>query len=280
MGSWRDMKTKYKLDYEDLPVQAGANIVVIEKIEQEDYDAPIPNTVPKRYETKTRTVLWFVGWSVPLRLNNTRIDAIQESYGDNPDDAIGKKIGLLVQKVSKFGEEVWDIVIHPHMPSPDTKVTPIPARLVTKDAKRLQLAMAQGVTLAALPAGPGGGGGGFKPAGRGLGMDAAVKLVALLHERNWTWDKLVKALADRGLSEWCVGLLPPDCDEALRVPAWAIISNLPKTINVDVEALRAELVARWAPAPVAPPDEIDPVTGEVIPSPAKPDKINPEDIPF
>lgn len=287
MGSWKDFKKKYKLDFDDLPNQASANIVVIEKIELEEFDAAIPNTRPVQYEKQTRTVLWLVGWDVPLRLNNRRIDAICEAYGENPADAIGKKIVLLAQKVEKFGKLEWDIVVHPHTPDPATPATPIPARLATKDVNRLRLAMSSGVVLAALPAGPGingaASGGAFVPANRGLGVDAAVKLIGLLEERQWSWDKLVKALSDRGLGKWCANLLPPDCDEAIRAHAWAIIGHLPKTKAVDFVKLRETLVASWAPPPA---EVINPDTGEVVkneaaaPPASKFDPMNPDDIPF
>ncbi len=283
MGSWKDFKKKYKLDFDDLPNQASANIVVIEKIDQEEFDSPIPNTRPVQYEKLNRTVLWLVGWDVPLRLNNRRIDAICEAYGENPDDAVGKKIVLLSQRVEKFGKLEWDIVIHPHMPDPATPPTPIPSRLATKDVNRLRLAMTSGVVLAALPAGPGSngaasGGGAFVPANRGLGVDAAVKLIALLEERQWTWDKLVKALTDRGLGKWCANMLPPECDEAIKSHVWAIIANLPKTKAVDIAKLRETLVASWAPPPA---EVINPETGEVTKNqaPAKPE-LSPDGIPF
>ncbi len=306
MPEWNTFVKTYCLEPEHLPNPHGSNIVVIEGLDSEEY-----NGADGKPQVRHR--LWLAGWDVPLRLNNTRIKVLQTILGPRTEDAIGRKIVLTVVAQNNYGEFKAAINIHPFAPQPDSPVTPVPARLATRSPLRLASAATYGVTVApaaftlppgsaqpgntmpgpapglptphAMPA-AGGGGGAVRPSGQKLGNEFAAKLIVELRKRNWTWDRLVAHFRQHGMAALVAAELPPDCDAALRTPAWAILKTQPMTVAVDEAATIQQLIASWTPPPTPTPpaptapagpsvpksgEIVDPVSGEVIPT---------DDIPF
>jgi hypothetical protein len=282
-------KKKYALDPEDLPIPNGPNIVVIEGVDTEEFKND-------EGETVTRTVLTLVGFSVPLRLNNEKIDTLAAMFGSNIEDAIGQKITLLSSFANIYGKTKPVIDIHPHVPDAEAVPVIVPSHLGCKSVFRMQRAMEYGVRIAspnaALPragarppgaAQPGAGGGGAAApvkqlTAATLGKERAAKLLQLLRVKNRTWTWLADALARDGMGELIIGKEPFDAAPAVAQLAWSKLKPLPDVGEVGTpEAMAAELaatVAAWEPppAPPAPPapapaagDVIDRNTGEVQP---------------
>ena len=312
MAHWGMFKKKYALDPEDLPIPNGPNIVVIEGVDTEQFKND-------EGEEVTRTVLTLVGFSVPLRLNNEKIDTLAAMFGSNIEDAIGQKITLLSSFANIYGKTKPVIDIHPHVPDAEAVPVIVPSHLGCKSVFRMQRAMEYGVRIAspnaALPRGgarppgavqPGAGSAAAAPVKQltsaTLGKERAAKLLQLLRVKNRTWTWLADALARDGMGELIIGKEPFDAAPAVAQLAWAKLKPLPDVGEVGTpEAMAAELsatVAAWEPppAPPAPPapapaagEVIDRATGVVTPAdPAmsfKPSKapapaVNDDDIPF
>jgi len=306
MPEWSTFVKTYCLEPEHLPNPHGPNVVVIEGLDSEEYTGT-------ENKPQVRHRLWLAGWDVPLRLNNTRVKVLQNILGPRTEDAIGRKIVLTIVAANNYGEYKAAINIHPFAPQPDAPVTPVPARLATRSPLRLATAATYGVSVApaaftlppgmgvpgSTPPGPhapaltppnagagsgGGGGGAIRPSGQKLGPEFAAKLIVELRKRNWTWERLVAHFHQHGMGALVEAGLPPDCDAALRTPAWSLLRNQPLTVAVDEAAVVQQLIASWTPPPPPPPpappagpavpkagEIIDPVSGEVIPT---------DDIPF
>ena len=112
------LKKAYRLEYYHLPNPQGINVVQIQGIDSEEAGQP-PNTY-------WRHNLMLVGYRVPLRLNNTRIDVLSMMFGRETEGWIGKKIGLMVNAVSHYGKTEMNINIVVTPPPPDTPITPLP----------------------------------------------------------------------------------------------------------------------------------------------------------
>ena len=309
MAHWGMFKKKYALDPEDLPIPNGPNIVVIEGVDTEEFKND-------EGEAVTRTVLTLVGFSVPLRLNNEKIDTLAAMFGSNIEDAIGQKITLLSSFANIYGKTKPVIDIHPHVPDADAAPVTVPSHLGCKSVFRMQRAMEYGVRIAspnaALPRGgarppaaaqPGTGSAAAAPVKQltaaTLGKERAAKLLQLLRVKNRTWTWLADALARDGMGELIIGKEPFDAAPAVAQLAWAKLKPLPDVGEVGTpEAMAAELaatVAAWEPpaAPAAPApaagEVIDRNTGVVTPADPsmsfKPSKapapaVNDDDIPF
>lgn len=309
MAHWGMFKKKYALDPEDLPIPNGPNIVVIEGVDTEQFKND-------EGEEVTRTVLTLVGWSVPLRLNNEKIDTLAAMFGSNIEDAIGQKITLLSSFANIYGKTKPVIDIHPHVPDAEAVPVIVPAHLGCKSVFRMQRAMECGVRIASAsaalpkpgqrPAGAaqqgqagGGPGGAAAPVKQltaaTLGKERAAKLLQLLRVKNRTWTWLADALARDGMGELIIGKEPFDAAPAVAQLAWSKLKPLPDVGEVGTpEAMAAEVaatVAAWEPPapPAATSEMVNKDTGEVVkpaasfnfkatqtPAPA----VNDDDIPF
>ena len=96
----KDLKTKYHLEPDDLPNRVGNNIVTIVSLDSEPYT---DNSGGKSVK-KVRHNLWFRELSLPLRLNNTRLDVLAKLLGDETDNWRGRKIALFNGASSSFGQ--------------------------------------------------------------------------------------------------------------------------------------------------------------------------------
>lgn len=140
----RQLKQVYSLGPEHIP--AGSAVVEISGWDSE----PVTYKENGRDVQKMRHLLYFRGWPLPLRLNNTRVDALMASCGvTDTEELKGKKIKLITAPTTKYGETVLDIMIHhapvgPNVPA-DAFVNPY-----TAQAGR-QLGAAGSPTAAALP---------------------------------------------------------------------------------------------------------------------------------
>ncbi len=262
MPDWSSFKTKYVIEPDDLPNPHGPNLVVIEGFDTEQYEDP------KTKETKLRHNMYLAGWDKPLRLNNTRIDILKQIFGPTTEQAVGGKIALLVGMSSAYGETKPTIMIHPYMPSQDAEPAAVPDRCATKAQMRLAQAREFGVTIAPpsrrLGSGPGsttpqagtapaqaghGQGAGVQAAGDAkLGAEKAAEIGALLKERNRDFEWITKHMQGTGMADLVAGATPAEWAQAARGPIWAILKNLPVTVNIgDREAFKADLVNRWKP---------------------------------
>lgn len=266
MPPWNHYRKKYSLESEDLPNPHLPTVVVIEGIESEDY------TDQETGNLETRHQILLAGYGYPLRLNNKKIETLQSLLGDNTEDAIGRKVALIVVMENIYGKNQPRIAIHPHPVNDNVPPTPVPFKLATKSPTRLAIAHSYGVAVEppapALPAGHG-----ARPAappsvtasGTRLGPDAAAELVMLLRERNRTWEWLVGHFKANAMGALVEGLTPPDADTACRGPAWNVLKALPVTAGIaNRDAEKSKLIASWVPPGV------NHNTGEV----------NPDDIPF
>lgn len=270
MPEWSNFIKKYCIEPEDLPAPHGPNVVVIETMDTEE---------AKDFQTQQpyeRHLLYLVGWRLPLRLNNTRIQIIQNLFGPRVEDCLGKKIALMVGMENSFGKPKPVINIHPFLASVDAEPVPVPARLAVTEKRRLEQAHTYGVAIAlpsfripsqvassTAPAVHSG-----NPAAK-LGDVAAAKLMVALRERGRDWDWMVGHLKRDGMGAMVDGRLPPECEAAIREIVWRTIKDLPVTVTIENrDAEVARLVSSWKP----PAEKVDTKTGEVI-DPA-------DDIPF
>ena len=290
----RLLKTRYCIEHSDLPSQQ-ATIVQIVGIDKEYFEGD--DGIQKE-----RSIIFFHGWRLPLRINNTRLDTLIAILGGETDLWIGKKIMLAAMPVSKFGRTEMDVVIHP-MPAPDEAPhTPPPLHMLpTQQRGRVgprlgqvgaqsygsphghmhTPAIAAPTAAAALP-------GGAATTGP-IGVERAVEIGVCLKARNKTTEELTaflrKSLPFAALAGllpvWSASLLPTIKQYLVCFP------RVREVTPIDQEQLR-QLFTPPAPPPQAAPspptESIDMATGEVIshgslPTPESVKVVN-DDIPF
>lgn len=254
MPEWSQMVKYYALEPEHLPVPHGPNVVVIEGVDTEEF------VDPQTRQPMTRHRLLLAGWEHPLRLNNMRIKVLQGMFGPRVEDSIGKKIALLVAASQSYGEVKPAINIHPYAPGDAADPVPVPHHLATRNPHRLAFATQAGVSIGkaapALPNRPAA----IQPSGKSLGPDAAAELCLLLRERGRDWQWLIAHFRRHGMESLVSADLPPDCDAALRAPAWGVLKDLAVTVRIDDRAAaKSRLIASWSgeAAPAMTPDERD-----------------------
>jgi hypothetical protein len=306
---WTNLITKYCFDPEDLPIPHGPNVVVIEAFDTEQHEDF------KTKQAKTRHLMRLAGWEHPVRLNNTRIKILQAMFGANTEDAIGKKIAMMVMAGNNFGDVELTLMIHPVAVPMNTPAVPVPYRLSVTNPYRKQIAASVGVQIETpqptLPSGGGfrtvGGGGGGGGAGGGAGMGGggqqpptihapiglktAAIIVATLERKGKTWDDVVSHLRLNGLGEAVAGKMPADVSGSLLPMIRTFAAEFPNSRDVDIPSRAAAIEKSWMPPPPPPPPPaaapdpsasrgivIDPKTGEVL---SGSDEPNPDDdIPF
>lgn len=246
MPSLSMMKKKYEITVDDLPSQVGPNVVVIEGFDAEE-------GVDQDGQPFTRHQVWFAGWSLPLRLNNTRIEMLEQILGKNTEDCIGRKIALVATSTSAYGKTKITIGIHPYAVSEAARPVGVPPHLFCTSAYRQKTAAQYGVTMAIV----GQAAAAIPPAGAKLGTDSAAELMLLLQERNRTWGWLVDHLSKApGAIPIAPDCLPPDVDQSIRAAAWAVLRGLPVVAGIqgDRQAAKAKIIAAWVPPepPAAP----------------------------
>ena len=127
--------------------------------------------------------------------------------------------------------------------------------------------------------------------GTPIGPEGASALILLLRERGRTWDWLAAHMRGHAMGNLVAGELPCDADQALRGPAWSLIKDLPRTIEIpDRAAAKKKLIESWlgpggpklAPAPEvqAPRHEPLPSVGGAAQTTPRPVELDPNDIPF
>lgn len=241
MPEWSQFVKRYALEPDDLPIAHGANIVVIESIDSEEYIDP----TTRMPTTRHRLIL--AGWEHPLRLNNTRIKVLQQMFGPRVEDAIGKKIVLTVAATQSYGEVKPCINIHPFAPDQNAAPVSVPPHLGTRSQIRLQAARAAGVSFGreqnALPPSSSRD---VKPTGKPLGDEAAAELCLLLRERGRDWAWLADHCRRHAMAALVDADMPGACDAALRAPAWSLLKDLPITRAIPArEDEKAKLLASW-----------------------------------
>lgn len=264
MPEWSNFIRKTCIEPDDLPIPHGPNIVVIETMNTEEAK---DFATQKPYE---RHVLFLVGWLLPLRLNNTRINVLQQLFGPRVEDCFGKKIALMISADNSYGKVKASINIHPFVPNQAAEPVPVPHRLGVTDRRRLEAAAMHGVQIdrpsfrvpkemmpASTPAVHSG-----NPSAK-LGDVNAAKLMLALRERGKDWSWLVAHLKRDGMGAMVDGRMPPDCEAAIREIVWRVIKDLPQTVKIDNREAEIErLVASWKPP--AKGGAVDATTGEVI----------------
>ncbi|MFN7019853.1 MAG: hypothetical protein ACK4WH_00820 [Phycisphaerales bacterium] len=71
--------------------------------------------------------LYFTGWRLPLKLNNTRINILMAMFGQNTDAWVGRRIGLFVGVANHYGKSEPCVMIHLQPPPDGTPLTDLPA---------------------------------------------------------------------------------------------------------------------------------------------------------
>lgn len=282
------LKKKYTLEPEDLPNPNGPSVVVIEAFDSETY-------TDNEGVQQVRHELWFAGYRYPFRLNNTRVDILVMLFGQNTEDAVGKKLILMPGVTTAYGKSKPCINIHPTPCPAETPATPVPQSLaIAPMGHRAEVARAYQVAFA--PAAPTALriGGTAAPAAQPpqsttiqapLGMESAAKIIAGLEIINKTWDDAVSHLRTLGMGELVTGKAPPDVSNQVLDLLRRYCGSFPKVKSVDVPARVAELIASWMPPkPTTPPSaesgiKFDPKTGEVIDDRPGAPPVN-DDIPF
>lgn len=113
---------KYNFDVTDLPDQSGINVVEITAIDSEYYTG---KNARGKDEEKVRHKIMIRGADGPLlpfKLNNTSVKGLISLFGSETDHWVGHRIGLVAMKVTKFGKEELDAVIH-HLSMDDRELT-------------------------------------------------------------------------------------------------------------------------------------------------------------
>ncbi len=102
------LKKRYCLEIPDLPDQTGGiNVVTVARWDTEHYDGrENGNRVPK-----IRHLLFFNEIHLPMRLNNRRIDVLISILGPDMSRWHGRKVGLAVGAVVRWGKTEADVVI-------------------------------------------------------------------------------------------------------------------------------------------------------------------------
>lgn len=104
----RELIQRYTLDVQDLPNQSGMNVVTIAGLEVETFTPKGGGTqVPQ-----TRKKLHFRELSLPLGLNNIRIEILINMLGEETDSWRGRKIGLFVGATTSFGVTKKTVFVH------------------------------------------------------------------------------------------------------------------------------------------------------------------------
>lgn len=210
-----ELKKSYHIGIHELPDPQGMNVVQISGLDGEEFDAKENGRTYKDW----RHLLRFTGWSIPLRLNNTKISALIAALGEDTEKWVGRKIGLYVAMQKSFGEDELKVCIH-IQPFDEHQAVPQPARVgrTQLDNRRMiasEFARAAGAAQAALP--PGGGAVVFdiKP----IGMSSADKYRASMAELGANMDNVLawmkgnapreyEACWGKQLSEWPMGAKP------------------------------------------------------------------------
>jgi len=284
---WAEYKAVYMIEPHMLPDPSQPTIAIIEDVKTEQA------TDLETGEKYDRTLLYLVGWHVPLRLNNTLIDTLQVLFGPSPAGCIGGRISLKPEMRTAYGKSKLAVGIDVVPVNQNAPATPVPARFFVQDKDRMMLAEDSGVERLRLgflgtargAAGALGAGTATRPqagswaapslpgsvpalAGKTLGNDSAVKLIINLASRGKDWGWMVNHLMRVGMREAVEGRIPPDCDESIKTVVWGVIKDLPIVKNFsedEVAAERLRLVGSWEPpaAPAAPAAPA-PAAGEVI----------------
>lgn len=270
MPPWNQFKAKYELEVQDLPNPALPNVFVVERLDSEEAQ----NSDGEKY---TRHNLFFAGIEYPLRLNNTRIDIIQNLHGEHTENAVGKKLALIAGANTSFGKSKIGINIHPFPVPEGTPPVAIPASIAAKNPFRRQTAQHYGVQFlaenAALPPSPAAATTAVNE-NAVLGPERAAAIMVNLRARGKTWDDLCKHLAMHGLGQFVQGRTPPEAGLRIADAVKSYMAGFPRTVEVvDPSKEAAVLVKSWAPKPPERKPAINTATGET-------DLPPDDDIPF
>ena len=289
---WAEYKAVYMIEPHMLPDPSQPTIAIIEDVKTEQ---AIDQETGEKYD---RTLLFLVGWQVPLRLNNTLIDTIQVLFGSSPAACIGGRISLKPEMRTAYGKSKLAVGIDVVPVDQNAMATPVPARFYVQDKERMMLAEDSGVqrirtnvfaalrgTAGALGAGPAArpqpGGWAAPPvpsalpalSSKPMGNDSAVGLMIQLASRGKDWGWMVNHLMRVGMGEAVQGRIPPESDESIKRVVWGVIKDLPVVRDFSEQEVaheRQRLVSSWEPPAAAPTPAAEPaavsqaVSGEVV----------------
>lgn len=155
-----DLKRHRWMHFSDLPHSDRVSVLVVHGIETV-YE-PIRDDRGFQIGEEPVHLVHFVGYPKPLKLNNPRLESIALVLGEDTDDWVGRKLGLIPGPVTYWGETKTDIVVW-HQPVDQYEPTPPVSR-------RFAQAVASSKSLPGAGAGgaPGGRSGfGSRPTGYG-----------------------------------------------------------------------------------------------------------------
>lgn len=267
MPNINDLKSRSKLELADLPDPQGVNIVKIARFDSEEYQA----SEGTKKVNKTRWVVYFEGYPLPLRLYNSRLDAISAVLGSpNTEDWYGRKIGLTAGQVTNFGESTLDVVVYPFAVDPNAPASRQRTVTVGPGAAHNQLPPMtpppRAPLAGALPAGQlpqGQGGQNASPTAAGpIGKDSAAKMLWALKSRGKTWQDLLDHLKRSGADQGCQGVMPYEVPGHVIPWYQQFCRGFPAMTQIDQAPFIAKTIADWTPPPAT--EVIDTKTGEVM----------------
>lgn len=286
MPNINKLMTRYSLEIDDLPDPQGVNIVKVHRFDSEEYSA----TENGRPINKIRHLVYFEGFKLPLRMNNTRLKVLASILGsEQTEDWYSRKIGLQVGVVSSYGEVKQTVVIYPMAVDQNA-----PA-VFQRGVHRVQAAPTHNAlpqitppgsiaqSAGALPAGPGGQN--VSPTAAGpIGKDSAAKMLWALKSRGKTWQDLLDHLKRSGADQGCQGVMPYEVPGHVIPWYQQYCRGFPAMTQIDQAPFITKTIADWTPPPVPPApastrgEVINTATGEVITLPSPPPDDS--DIPF
>jgi hypothetical protein len=97
------------LHYTDLPFADRVCVMVIHGLET--VFEPVTDDRGFQIGEEPVHLLHFVGYPKPMKLNNTRLDVLGAMLGEETDNWVGRKVGVMAGPVTYFGKTQMDIVV-------------------------------------------------------------------------------------------------------------------------------------------------------------------------
>jgi len=271
ISEWKSHKD---LKYTNLPSQRGVNILKIARFGVMQFREGTGRDAVDR----DCRVAYCDGYRLPLKLTNTRLEAIAAVLKErDPMKWIGKKIGVFVGPSKYSGKKGIDIFVYarpvdqtvPHSTERDPSPAGEEPHEIPEDdgPEPAQPETAEQPPEPKQPEEP--------PPGP-IGKENAALVLYTLGVRGKTWTDLLAYLKRCGADNGCHGVLPFECPGAMLPWARQFCTSFPKVKDLgNKDDFVRKTIAGWEPppapagtasstTPAKPKEHIDPKTGEVM----------------